>query len=99
MWTEATTFWLPNAFILPQHLSELEMGALYPLGLGHGITQTELTGTHQTTAQGGLLSAFQLPEHISPYSGSYPEDTFFRNAPIQAIGGVRISPPTFQNPS
>lgn len=30
--------WRPNSFTLSQHLSELEMGALYPLGLGHGVS-------------------------------------------------------------
>lgn len=37
LWTEATTFWLPNAFPLSQHLSGLELGPLYFLGLGHSV--------------------------------------------------------------
>lgn len=54
--------------------------------------QTELTGAPQTTAQHGLLSAFQLLGHVRPHSGSDPEDTFFRNAPVQAIEGLELAP-------
>lgn len=92
-----------GSIVVPsQHLSKLDLGPLYPLGLCQSVTRDWADpGTHQSTAQAapdGSASAFQLPGCLVPHAGPCTKDTSCRNAPAQAVGrGEEVVPAQLSN--